>query len=216
MLNNIIVACVLKSGGDYTIEYVKKLKNMVMRNTSVKFDFLCFTDLNIPKEICKSIRLLNYWKGWWSKIELFNPNGIHSKRMVYFDLDTVITENIDELFSIDSDFIALKPWNERNRMNGLCASGMMSWMNDGKLSFIYDKFDYISINKYLHGDQEYISDMLKKNNKEPLFFQDLIDGIYSYKRNCRDSLPHDAKIVCFHGKPRLHNIKDKWVVDNWV
>ena len=46
------VVCVLKSGGDYTEEYVINLKKAVQANLSIPFNFRCFTDIdiNLPNE----------------------------------------------------------------------------------------------------------------------------------------------------------------------
>jgi ubiquinone/menaquinone biosynthesis C-methylase UbiE len=212
---SIAIVCVLKSGGDYDLDYVKRLRNMVNRHTSKNYDFYCFTDTIIDSSICKSIRLINNYNRWWSKIELFRKGLIEAKRLVYFDLDTVILDNIENIIESNSNFVALKPWNPKNRSNGLCASGMMSWINNGMFNFIYKQFRAVDIVKYSRGDQEYISHMLNKKNVHPIFFQDEKEGIYSYKRNCRRFLPGNAKIVCFHGRPRPRDTNVKWVIDNW-
>ena len=148
-------------------------------------------------------------------MEIFRKEVLDFPRIVYFDLDTVILSNIDDLLTIDSDFVALKPWNPNNRSNGWCASGMMGWKNDGSYSFLYDGFDIDRAESYRKGDLEYISKALVKEGKHVTFYQDVITGIYSYKRNCRDRLPKNAKVICFHGKPRVHRINDSWVVENW-
>lgn len=213
---NIVVICVLKSGGDYTLNYVEKLKNMVDRNTTVPYEFVCLTDVNIDKNICRSIKLTQDRAGWWSKIELFRSDLINkAKQIIYFDLDTIILKNIDDILNFQYNFSTLYPWNERNRRNGLCASGIMAWKGGNSFSFIFDQFEGKKIENYPRGDQEYISEALKDNKKKPEFLQNLFSGIYSYKKNCREQLPKDARIVCFHGKPRLHEIENKWVKDYW-
>jgi 2-polyprenyl-3-methyl-5-hydroxy-6-metoxy-1,4-benzoquinol methylase len=211
----ITIACVLKSGGDYTIEYVKRLMNMIARNTTIPYNFVCLSDINI--NFCDSVKFSQDYGGWWSKIELFKSGVIKSERAIYFDLDSIILANIDDLLEIRQEFVALKPWNKRNQKNGLCASGMMAWENNNTFSFLYNQFSVKDTHRFPVGDQEYISKMLAENEKKPVFFQDIYKGIFSYKRNFRRGLPPiDAKVICFHGKPRLHNIRDKWVVDNWV
>jgi hypothetical protein len=40
-------------------------------------------------------------------------------------------------------------------------------------------------------------------------------GIYSYKVDCENGLPEDAKVVCFHGKPYIQDVEDSWVKENW-
>ena len=213
--SKVTIVCVLKSGGTYTIDYVVKLKSMIDRNTTIPYGFICLTDMDIDKNICESIKLIRGQAGWWSKIELFRPNLMNAKQIIYFDLDTIILKNIDDILDFQHNFSALYPWNEKNRRNGLCASGMMAWRNDNTFSFIFDRFDPGRTKNYPRGDQEYISQTLRTKKKKPEFLQNLFLGIYSYKRNCRERLPKNARIICFHGKPRLHEIKIQWVKDNW-
>jgi hypothetical protein len=40
-------------------------------------------------------------------------------------------------------------------------------------------------------------------------------GIYSYKMHCRKTLPKDARIVCFHGLPKLTEVHEPWIAENW-
>jgi hypothetical protein len=39
--------------------------------------------------------------------------------------------------------------------------------------------------------------------------------VLSYKRDCKNGLPHGASIVRFHGSPRPHQVNDDWVKENW-
>lgn len=209
------VVCVLKSGGDFTVDYVSRLKNMIKRNTTIPHDFICFTDMNVNIEGCITIPLQNNFSGCWSKIEMFRPKLIKSKRIIYFDLDTVITGQIDDILSVNGNFIGLRPWNRNNFNKGIFASGMMAWKNDGSYSYIYHNFNKGSIKKYPAGDQEYISKTISERGGNFVFFQDVVNGIYSYKRNCRPIKPVNARVVCFHGKPRPHECQDSWVRKNW-
>ena len=63
--------------------------------------------------------------------------------------------------------------------------------------------------KRFRGDQEWLRDlMLKHKQIQVVLAQDVFPGIYSYKVDVRDgkSLPDDARIVCFHGRPRPHEV----------
>jgi hypothetical protein len=92
---------------------------------------------------------------------------------------------------------------------------MMAWENGGMYSFIYDQFSADDIMRFPGGDQEYISNALAANHKSPNFFQDTFKGIYSYKRECRHSVPVDARIICFHGRPRPSQVNASWIKENW-
>ena len=213
---SLVVACVLKSGGDFAPEHVVRLRSMVERNTSVEHQFVCLSDVDISN--VATVKLLNGHDRYWSKVELFRPGLLPSvKRIVYFDLDTVIVGGVDDVLMVVGDFVALRPWNPSNRVNGMFASGMMAWNNDGTYSFIQGQFNASVMRNYPAGDQEYMSKMLRNANKRFVFFQDAVPGIYSYKRNCRNGLPSDARVVCFHGRPRPNELAESvpWVRDNW-
>jgi hypothetical protein len=206
------IACVLKTGGDYDVQYVINLKIALDRNLTYPFKFVCLTDDPLVKGV-DTIRLSNGHPGWWSKIELFRPGWADTERVLYFDLDTLILGNIDDLLELGDDFYGLRPWNAANLRAGNCASGIMAWKN-GDYGFLYEKFNATEINRL--GDQAYISAALKAHGGTFTPLQDAAPGIYSYKRECRrHGPPGDARIVCFHGRPRVHEVMDAWVKEAW-
>lgn len=211
--NKITFICVLKSGGYFGPIDVKRLKYMIDNHTKIGYDFVCITDMvDVLAEI-KTIRLQHKHNGlgWWSKIELFKPGLVNTSRIIYLDLDTILLGSLDFIMNLDDNFIALEPWNRANRKDGQCASGMMSWINNGAYNFIYNTFPWNKVEQMNFGDQQYITQRMKENNKRFTFFQRVVSGIYSYKRNCRNGLPQNAKIICFHGRPRPANTGLDWV-----
>lgn len=212
----VTVACVFKSGGDYNLDYVLKLRSSVERNTTKKTEFICLGDSSFFAN-----QLSDNLPGWWSKIELFKLVG----NILYFDLDTIILRNIDEMISIAeslqfNEFVGIKAFNPiRNQCEDTkFNSGIMAW--NGNFKFIYDNFNLKkAINnpdKRMIGDQDYISRSLREIQIKIKFWQDEMEGIHSYKRHCKDGLPEDAKIICFHGHPRPHEaVEMDWVKENW-
>jgi hypothetical protein len=213
--NRITIACVLKSGGVYDVSYVKNLGNALKRHVTVPFDFVCLTDMYIPANICKSIKLKCNYPGWWSKIELFTPDIIHTDRIVFFDLDTLIVGNIDHILLKKDEFIGLFPFNRAQRMRGGFASGVMSWKNNGLFSYIASEFDSEKHIEKFHGDQDYINYILRRHKLKEISLLTNQEGIYSYKKHCKLESPKDAKVICFHGAPRIHNLKIPLVTENW-
>ena len=73
MEEKIKIICVLKSGGDYTPEYVQNMKKSLDRVIGYRADweFICRTDIPFSGTgiICHS--LVGTTEGWWSKIEIF-------------------------------------------------------------------------------------------------------------------------------------------------
>jgi len=214
---SIAVICILKAGDGHSSDDVVKLKNMIARNSTIPHEFYCLTNVdNFDPDICNIIRLRHGYGRRWSNIEMFRDKIVDSDYMVYFDLGAVVVGNIDDILIPKEDFMALKPWNRLNRLTGLFASGMMSWKNGGTYSFIYDKFTDKDMSN-CKSDQDYITRSMKNNNKGFVFFQDRINGIYSYKKHCKNELPPNARIICFHGKPKPGDVPGvSWIKENWV
>ena len=83
-------------GNKFSIDYVYNLKAMVERNVSEPVRFVCYSDRNIPG--VETVRLKPGFNGWWNKLQMFDPKLHVADHVVYFDLDTLITGNIDFLF----------------------------------------------------------------------------------------------------------------------
>lgn len=213
-MGELTVLCVLKSGGDYTPEYVRKLRDGVAKHLTIPHRFVCLSDVPVP---CERIPLKHGWRGWWSKLEVFRPDVITGKTL-YLDLDTVIVGNMDPVASIPYDFAML---NIRAKDVKVGNSGAM-WI--GKpFPHVYERFaekpdywmDYHLQNakdRYM-GDQAFISDCFeeipKLHHALPGFFQS-----YKYDR-CQAEIPSGCSVVCFGGLPRPHQAGG-WVRQAWV
>lgn len=197
--SSLTVVCILAQGSPFTIEDVRWLKESLQIHTRVPYRFLCLTNLEVPPEVCETLPLNGY--AWSPKLELFKHGLIPGERILYLDLDTEIRENIDDLLLAEGDFIALSPWRRIDTRKTACASGMMSWINDGRYSFLADQFRPEQASRY-RGDHEYISQSLERHGEKVAFFQKLIPGLYSYRFSCLQGKPRDARIICYHGHPR--------------
>lgn len=213
----ITVACVLKSGGDFTPDYVSNLYAGVCRNISVPFRFVCLTDMNVMWG--ESIPLDPRLKGWWAKLTLF----LLEPPILYFDLDTILVGSIDPFVELDCDFYMLRGFR-----HGDGASGIM-YINSDLSSIYYDFLDELENGEYFfrndslrvklpsgfyRGDQDYTFPKAKELG-DVHYLQDYISGIYSFKRHCNPILPSDARVVCFHGFPRPNQVDLEWVRENW-
>lgn len=178
-----IVCCVLRSGGCYTPEYAERLKEGVNKNLS-GHEFVCFSDVDVPDRI----PLETDWPGWWAKLEIFRLTG----KVLYLDLDTVIKGDLSEIASYPHRFTMLSDF-----YTGKPASGVMAW--DGDYSFLMN--DYRHGQSYPgHGDQGYIGSKV-----EPERFQDLFPRQVT-SRKVKNTRNPNERIVCFHGKPRPHEV----------
>jgi len=206
----ITVACVLKSGGIYTPEYVHKLKAGVDRNLK-GHKFVCLSDVEVKG--VETIPLKENWPGWWSKLELFkNITG----PTLYLDLDTLVLRTLEPIKKLKHDFMMIDL--RTSTQMGIGQSGVM-WITKN-IPKIYDKFkqdpekyikEYSEFKGAMHiGDQAFIFDTI---GVVPKITQALPGFIRSYKLNCLDG-PMNSAIVCFHGEPRLHEVNG-WAKKAW-
>lgn len=209
------VICVLRSGGVYTPEWVRKLRDGVARNINRPHVFNCLSDVPVD---CNRIPLKHDWPSWWAKIELFKQ-GVIDGPTLYLDLDTVITGPVNILPS-SPDFAMLQSfW-----VPDMVGSGVMWFSGENVPHKVYEKFAkqpkaYIkhherNANGVYVGDQAFISDCLGEENIPRI--NDYLPGIKSYKMHCTRRLPADASIVCFHGRPRPTEVDHDWMKQHWA
>lgn len=213
-MDSLTVVCVLKSGGDYGPEYVRKLRDGVAKHCTIPHRFVCLSDVEVP---CERIPLKHGWPGWWSKLEMFRP-GVITGKTLYLDLDTVITGPLDAVATIPYEFAML---NIREKDTMVGNSGAM-WFASPQ-THVYERFvekpefwiDFHvknAHNRYM-GDQAFISDCFedipKLHHALPGFFK-------SYKYDhCENRVPAGCSVVCFGGPPRPAQAGG-WVKGAWV
>lgn len=193
----ITVACVLRSGGDYTAEYVSRLRDAVAQHLAVPHRFVCLSDIDVP---CERVPLLNNWPGWWSKLELFRPGLFHGP-VLYFDLDTIVQGDITPLARQACQFAMLTDFCQPRQL----ASGVMLFRGDFRA--LHDNWqpsrERLYRTRARWGDQGWIAEQLAV---EPKRLQALVPGlIASYKTGTPAEL-RAAAVVCFHGNPRPHEV----------
>lgn len=216
----------LKHGTLYSAEYVNKLYNSVKRNTTHKFEFTCFTEDTTDVMEHITCRPLPYTElhGWWHKLYFFCPELGITDRILYLDLDTVIVKNIDEFFEYNGDFAILRDFF-RTRNNPNCleyGSAIMSWQPNWG-TFIWDHFRSNSAQNMQTGggDQKYLMSIV--SHEKVTYWQDYLkrSRVVSYKAHVRDEppteeVPDNASIICFHGAPRPHEVRDlHWMKQHW-
>lgn len=192
-----IVATVLKSGGEYNEEHVLNIRKMVEKY--VPHDaFICLTDM---KPDCTIMPLKHGWKGWWSKMELFRLPG----PLLYFDLDTIIMNSMSDIIRIvrGKRFVILRDFYRGFSDKNAMQSSVMYWAGD--MSAVYSGYSSKDpaalsvLNNSPGGDQQYLEKVVK--NAE--YWQDFTPGIVSFKCDVlhRGATNKDVCIV-FHGKPK--------------
>ncbi len=195
------VVC-LKHGTKYDADYVNKLFSSVKRNSTVEFLFHCFTDddIGLDDDVISHPLPHKNVEGWWQKLFLFSDEVDITGRILFLDLDTLITGNIDHYISHNEGFVVLRDfWAKKDNVG----SAVLSF-EAGKHKQIWDTFIANPVGAvgslHPHGDQKWV----QKHQLERIYWQDLFkDEIVSFKSSCRGGVPNKAKIICFHGKPSI-------------
>ena len=94
----------LKHGTLYSADYVNRLYNMVKRNCTLDYEFVCLTD--DPKGINSNVKILPLpggIAGWWCKPYMFSKDLPLNGTVLYMDLDVVISGNLNKLFEYETD-----------------------------------------------------------------------------------------------------------------
>jgi hypothetical protein len=218
-MEKINIACVYKTGGDYDARYVEALTHQMEAIGAYRVARLvCLTD---DRSIFKmpgvtAIDLENGWPGWWSVPEVYRVTG----PTMVVGLDHVFLKPIDHfaatIHSLEqSDFIMMRAFAKKR----LWASGIMAWHGDWR--WLYRDFDYDKWKGHEGGEQDYARDTLMalahRGEIQLLPAQRWLK-LVSYKKHVRKNpaIMDDADMILFHGLPRPHQVKEKWVKKAWL
>lgn len=185
----ITVACV--EHGNYLgrgEEYVSKLRAMVARNLRQPHRFECLRP--------------NIGQGWWNKVALFEPARFKG-RVLYLDLDCVITGPLDDLVE-RKGIIHLRDWGWTKNDYG---SGVMVW-DAGEHGEVWTRFSS-DVPKRFRGDQDYMTAL---GGWDALPSPPMLS---SYRYHCKDGVPEGCAVVSFHGAPKPHEVTSGWVPERW-
>lgn len=154
------IVCV-KWGKLYSYHDVNILNNMIKKNTTKKYKLYCLTEdlFGIDEEIgIIPLPKNNTYEGYWNKMHLFDKDVIGIDDFLYFDLDMVIQNNIDNLLEFKSDNLCLikATWKDPNVWKQYNSSAML--INTNRDRYVHDLFvsDYnLNMCKNI-GDEDFI------------------------------------------------------------
>lgn len=196
------------NGHKYDETAVYRMREAVRCHLWEPHRFRCLADRQIPGVDC--LVPDEDWPGWWAKLLLFRYATGHN---LYTDLDNLIVGSLDGALSTRLSM----PANWAQSGHGGCQSSVMAWGQD--YGHIADRFDPALLGEpggghcgrygpaRLWGDQEFITNLLGDPGGEVI----PMTGVFSYKYHCRDGLPANARVVCFHGQPKPEQVSDPWV-----
>ena len=176
--------------------YVDRLHSMVNRHLTIPYEFVELTERDIPDS-----------EGWWAKLDMLH---MFDGDCLYFDLDVVITANIDHLVRIGRADIS-KLWARNDfsypvspnaRLVGDGFAGPL--MENGREATINSSVMFwsgrwnVGRRDGVHGDQGCITAALWPD-RIGLFPNDWIKS-YRYHKG------EMAPVVVLHGSPKNHEL----------
>lgn len=210
-------------------KYVNALYNGVECNYSGEFDFFVFVDEQ-NKKVCdkttkEGVNVVKFdspsWKGCLPKYFVYSEDTpFTGDRVIVMDLDTVVTGNLDEMFSYDGPFAT----REAFRRKGASGGDMLGFPVHHDLGWIWDYFvnntEEVERKSKKHrnaeGDERWVYDHFVSHID---FWQRMYPNQYlSYKNHLKNvkCLPEDCGLVSMHGRPRPHQLDDNhWLKQYW-
>lgn len=208
---NVCCVCV---GEGYSPTYVEVLYSMIRRNLSAGFRgrFIVFTDNPSAFASMAGVqtrRVPERFKGWWAKLYLFSPGAfLKGERVLYFDLDTVITGDLDAIAGYTGPFTMLQ---DAYRKSGF-QSSVMAWQAGSMMtSMCWDDWADAGYPEVDGGDQAWIEATMPIDQPLQALFP---KKFRSYKLDCMEFVPRGTAVVFFHGQPKPHECLN-WVREVW-
>ncbi|TGG95265.1 glycosyltransferase [Natronospirillum operosum] len=211
----------MKWGTKYGPDYVNTLYNMVARNITLPFRFVCLTDdttglkdeveaLPFPKTGYEAFDNREDWtmrSGAWLKLATFaKPLHDLKGKALFIDLDVVIVGNIDDFFTHPGEFLVIKEWDKKDVTGNTSVYRFDIGAHQDAIDHFRDNPD--KARQGVRNEQEYITQYLHRQGKLGYWPE---AWCRSFKRHCvhkglkawrvPPEIPHDARIIVFHGLP---------------
>ena len=195
----------VKWGDKFSSEHVNRIYRMAKKNLTLPFSLYCHTDdatgiydsINIIK-LDESLPL----EKWWWKLTLFKKNKLPEGINLFLDLDVVIQNNIDHLFSIAEKnklVIIDKMHNEdgfyiESHTIPFYNSSIMIWYNNDHQD-IWEKFssDMNLYFKLYSGIDRFFSYEINSSK-----FKDVGIDNYYYRANGRKIFNIESSQIVYH------------------
>lgn len=232
-------ACVIHGKG-YDWIYVDRLYNMLNRHLTRGARLHVYTEptRSVPDHMVRHD--LVEWPGisgrkrsWWYKMQLFNT-AHHSGQLLYFDLDTVIVDNIDWMIELSPVFFwTIKDFRYLWRPDIQNLNSSVMYWDTTKWAHIWKDFEQHGANKialrYQHGgDQEYLTTVIAPEKRQFISPERIVswrwcalDGGMNFKNRTYHrpgsgtTLSPGNSVLVFHGDPKPHEINDSVINKHW-
>jgi hypothetical protein len=228
-------ACVIH-GDAYDWIYVERLYNMLSRHISRGIQLHVYTELERPVPAPMIKHVLPAWgihgpkRSWWYKMNLFD-SAQYAGPLLYFDLDTVIVNNIDWICDLPlSYFWAVQDFRYLQRANHFSMNSSIMWWDTCRFDSVWKTFQQENLGavmKKYRGDQDYLNYVLAKDLRflDPARVSSwrwqCVDGGYNFRKRCYQTpgsgtiISDSTSVMVFHGNPKPNAIDDRIILTHW-
>jgi hypothetical protein len=170
-------------------------------------------------------------KSWWYKIQLFNT-AYHSGPLLYFDLDTVIVNNIDWIWQLPTRYFwSVRDFKSLWRPTYYAINSSVMWWNTQQYEHVWKDFlikDFEHTLKKYHGDQDFITASIESTSRRFLdqtrvksWRWEALDGGYNFRSkiyqypNSGTKIEPNTSVLVFHGNPKPDQVQDLTIQAHW-
>lgn len=193
-------------GGGRGAEYVNRLYNGVWNHLVRPFRFVCFTD--DPTGFDKGVIVRPMGPDWnWNlrKMWAYSPDAGLAGRVLLLDLDTLVTGSLSDIADYGGPFCDVEDFYEGQRLHGGAVVSFEAGSQIAARLWTPVVNQYEAINAAVNGSERYYYRMIMDQAGDR--WQDILPGqVVSSKVHCADGIPDNARLVCFHGVPRPHDV----------
>ena len=229
-------ACVIY-GDTYSWKYVENLYNMLRRHLSAGVRLHVYTEAerSVPDPMIKHVLTswgdLGHKRNWWYKMQLFNAEH-HAGPLLYFDLDTVIVNNIDWIVQSPLEYFwAIRDFKYLWRPTHYGINSSIMWWDTSKFQHVWTGFsrqDFKSLLRKYHGDQDFITDAIPQLERRLLDANRIkswrwqaFNGGYDFTGKTHRTptsgtqIQYDTSVLVFHGEPKPDKLSDSVIAQHW-
>ena len=199
---------------------IKALQKMVKNHLTVPYEFVCVTDM--PGEFTgKQIKVVPLDRTIWVPGTMYmklmfwrrDIGSIIGERMLYLDLDCVITGSLDQIVNRSEDIVLWRNQHLQRDERYPVYDASIMLITAGARPQLYEDFDPKVHPKQMKrkwggDDQEWMNHKLNRTDEA---YWTEADGIHDV-RKIKQKLPNNARIVFFPGRhiPQLQKAKKQY------
>lgn len=182
---------------EFKVEHVQALKRQIDKWAPLA-SFECLSDVDVPG--VETIPLEHKWPGWWAKMNLFSPSI--KGDFLFMDIDTVIVGPLDDIARVKKLTMLRDFYRDGKKLKEGLGGGLMYLTEEARSEpwYYFSSHPASYMRTYARGEQHLLETYYLNSAAR---WQDVAPNqVVSWKVHCQNGMLLDARIVCFHGKPR--------------